>query len=293
MSSNDSPLVLGLGEVLWDMLPNGRQCGGAPANFAYHAQCLGAEARIVSAVGDDSLGRDMLSHLEGLQLDRRSIATDAAHPTGTVDVELDAYGKPSYVIHIPVAWDFVPLSAELLELAGKADALCFGSLAQRSAVSRATINAVLAAAKPECLKVFDINLRQHYYNKDILETGFLAADVLKLNDEELPVVAQLYPLDGDEPSLLKALIAHFDFQLIVLTKGSHGSVLTSKNTSSVHPGIPTKIVDTVGAGDAFTAAVTMGFLQNRPLDVINDHANRVAAFVCAHQGATSCVPPKQ
>ena len=274
------------------MLPSGRQCGGAPANFAYHAQCLGANACVVSAVGHDALGRDMLSHLDGLKLDRRYIATDAEHPTGTVDVQLDEHGKPSYVIHMPVAWDFIPTTQDLLALAARSDAICFGSLAQRSAVSRTTIQAVLAAARPQCLKVFDINLRQHYYSEEILRAGFTAADVLKLNDEELPVVAGLFSLQGDEQALLRLLQKEFNFRLVVLTKGAHGSVLMGDRECSVHPGIPAKVIDTVGAGDAFTAAVAVGLLQGRNLDAINDHANRVASFVCGHQGATSCVPPQ-
>lgn len=286
MPSARPPLILGIGELLWDLLPTGRQFGGAPANFAYHAAALGGDARVVSAVGDDLLGRELLDRLDALSISRQHVAVDRLHPTGTVSVELDEHGKPSYTIHEGVAWDFIPATPALLDLARLADAVCFGSLAQRSEASRATLWKTISATPRHCLKVFDINLRQHYYGLEIIEAGLAACDVLKLNDEELPVVAGLFSLQGDEDSLLRLLLERFSLRLIALTKGSRGSVLASHSGRSVHPGVPTTVVDTVGAGDAFTAAVVMGLLDGRDLDSINQRANLLASRVCGEAGAT-------
>ncbi|MEI8372515.1 MAG: carbohydrate kinase [Planctomycetota bacterium] len=288
MSRNKSPVILGVGEILWDLLPNGRMLGGAPVNFAYHAAALGAHAHAVSAVGDDPLGREILDRLDTLGLSRQGVAVDHQHPTGTVSVELDAYGKPTYQIHEGVAWDFIPAVPATLRPAQHADAICFGSLAQRSEVSRATIRSLLGAAPEHCLRVFDINLRQHYYHTEILAAGLEAADVLKLNNEELPVVADLLALPGDEDAVLRGLLDRYDLRLIALTKGAGGSELASRHGRSVHSGVPTKVVDTVGAGDAFTAAVIMGLLEDLDLDTINERANRLASYVCSQPGA---MPP--
>lgn len=285
------PVVIGLGEVLWDLLPGGKQFGGAPANFAYHAQALGAEAYVVSCVGDDELGNEILARLDGLGLSRDYIAIDREHPTGTVSVELDAHGKPTYIIHEPVAWDFIPPLPQFLGLAGSADAVCFGSLAQRSDVSRTTIREFLAATRAECLRIFDINLRQQYYNVDTIAAGLEAADVLKLNDDELPVVARLLSISAAaEEEVLATLCRRYALRLIALTKGPHGSVLFAPDGRAVHPGLPTQVADTVGAGDAFTAVIALGLLQGLDLDTINAQANRVACYVCSRPGATPEMP---
>jgi fructokinase len=291
MSHAVKPCAVGLGEVLWDLLPSGRQFGGAPANFAYHASVLGAEAHVVSAVGDDPLGREILERLDALDIRRTHVAVDRQHPTGTVSVELDAHGKPTYVIHEGVAWDFIPATPALFALAQQASVICFGSLAQRSPASRDTIQGILHASVGHCLRVFDINLRQHYYSAGVVTAGLAAADGLKLNDEGLPIVADLTGLHGDESSLLRALQERYRLRLIALTKGAHGSVLCGPEEYSVHPGVPTTIVDTVGAGDAFTAAVALGLLAGRCLGDINEHANRLASYVCSQPGATPPVPP--
>jgi len=225
VNQNKRPVVIGLGEVLWDMLPDGKQFGGAPANFAYHAKALGADSHVVSCVGDDDLGREILDRLDGLQLSRDDVALTNLHPTGTVSVELDADGKPDYVIHEPVAWDVIPWSDRLTTLAGQADAVCFGSLAQRSAVSRQTICDFLAATPDECLRIFDINLRQHYYGGQIITSSLQTANVLKLNDEELPEIARLLSIPGDEKDVLRTLREQFDLTLIAMTKGDRGSLL--------------------------------------------------------------------
>jgi fructokinase len=289
-NNSKKPRILGVGEVLWDLLPTGRQFGGAPANFAYHASLLGGAAYVVSAVGNDPLGREILDRLDALKINREHVAVDPEHPTGTVSVELDAHGKPTYTIHEGVAWNNIPSTPAMLELAQQADAVCFGSLAQRSACSRTSIQSLLAATTSRCLCVFDINLRQHYYSKEIIAEGLAASDVLKLNDEELPVVAALLGLQGTQDSLLSGLIQRYRLRLIALTKGSCGSVLQGPDERSVHPGVPATIVDTVGAGDSFTAAVTLGLLAGRSLPQINEHANQLASYVCSQAGATPSVP---
>ena len=290
MNQDKRPVVIGLGEVLWDMLPDGKQFGGAPANFAYHGKALGADAHVVSCVGDDDLGREILDRLDGLQLSHDDVALTDLHPTGTVSVELDADGKPDYVIHEPVAWDVIPWSERLTALAEQTDAVCFGSLAQRSAVSRRTIRDFLAATPGECLRIFDINLRQHYYSGEIITSSLQTANVLKLNDEELPEVARLLSIPGDEEEVLKTLREQFDLTLIALTKGDRGSVLLTADGRSIHAGQPVEVADTVGAGDAFTAVIAMSWMQGRELDAINARANRVASFVCGKNGATPEMP---
>jgi fructokinase len=291
MSNANTYTLVGLGEILWDLLPEGKQMGGAPANFAYHAQALGGNGVVVSCIGDDDLGNEITEILTNLGLEQRYIAVDKDHPTGTVTVELDDKGVPNFTIHTGVAWDFIPSSPDLLELASQADAVCFGSLCQRSDVSRQTVKDFLAATRPDCLRVFDINIRQHYYSKDIVENMLEISNVLKLNDDELPIVAELLGIEGSESEILSSLVDKFDLLLVVLTKGDKGSRLYSKDNDSEHPGItPEKIADTVGAGDAFTAAVAFGVLLGKDLDEINEHANKVASFVCSQSGATPKVP---
>lgn len=284
--------MVGIGEILWDVLPGGKQLGGAPANFAYHANALGANGAVVSRVGDDEPGREILSRLDALGLDRRHLSIDPTHPTGRVDVRVDSAGVPRYVIHEPVAWDFLAADTPLLDLAGRADAVCFGTLAQRSPVSRGAIDSFLGATRPHCLRVFDVNLRQSFYSKEIIEAGLGAADVLKLNDEELPVVSELLALGRTEAASIGELTRRYSLRLVALTRGGRGSLLTSHDgRTSDHPGVAVqRIADTVGAGDAFTAALVMGLLAEVPLDRINDAANRLAAYVCTQPGATPAVP---
>jgi fructokinase len=284
------PIVIGLGEVLWDLLPNGKQLGGAPANFAYHAQALGADAHVVSSVGDDPLGREILAQLDRLGLPCRTVSVDPAHATGTVSVTLDGQGKPTYVIHENVAWDHIRLTPESLDLAHRAKAVCFGSLAQRNEVSRATILAFLDAVGEHCLRIFDINLRQHYYNAPIVRSSLQRTDVLKLNDEELPVLADLLGIAGSEKDVVTALLETFHLRAVALTHGPKGSVLAAAGQWSQQAAAPTAVVDTVGAGDAFTAALAVGMLRQLSLETIHRHASRLAAYVCSQPGATPAVP---
>jgi fructokinase len=291
MSNPNTYTLVGLGEILWDLLPEGKQLGGAPANFAYHAQALGGQGVVVSCIGDDDLGREIMGILENLCLELRYIAVDKDHPTGTVSVDLDEKGVPNFTIHTDVAWDFIPSNPDLLELASQADAVCFGSLCQRSDVSRQTVRDFLQATRPDCLRVFDINIRQHYYSKEIVQDMLEISNILKLNDDELPIIAELLGMSGSQEDILSNLIDQFSLQLVVLTKGDKGSRLYSKDKDSEHPGISVeKIADTVGAGDAFTAAVAFGVLLGKELDEINEHANKVASFVCSQNGATPNLP---
>ena len=286
--------IIGLGEILWDMFPAGKNLGGAPANFAYHAHALGHKGVIVSAVGDDELGHEIIEQLQHLCLTCDYIAIDKTKPTGTVSVYLDEKGQPTYTIHEGVAWDFIPNMPSLIALADKADAVCFGSLAQRSEVSRHTIRDFLDKVSSKPLRIFDVNLRQAFYTKAIIESSLQRANVLKINDEELPIIANL--LDDfsakDEHRALKTLARHYDLRLVALTKGDKGSILYANEQFATHPGCAStqSIVDTVGAGDAFTAALAIGMLKGYDLERLNKEANCLAAFVCSRAGATPTLP---
>ncbi|MHC4555085.1 MAG: carbohydrate kinase family protein [Planctomycetota bacterium] len=291
-TSKNGFIVAGLGEILWDMLPDGKQLGGAPTNFAYHAHCLGAQGYVVSCIGKDALGDEILECVDKLELNHSFVAVDKDHPTGIVSIELDEKGSPGYIIHENVAWDFIPLSDELLEFASTVDAVCFGSLCQRSEISRNTIREFLKATKEDCIRIFDINIRQHYYSEEIIDSMLEFANVFKLNDEELPLVADLLGITGTEDEILKELENRYSLNLIVLTKGGDGSVLFGCGKRS-HLNVENiQIADTVGAGDSFTAAVAVGLLNKKQIEQIHDHANRLAAFVCSQNGATPKVPRK-
>lgn len=287
---NNRPFVLGVGELLWDLLPAGRQLGGAPANFAYHAHGLGAEALVVSRVGRDPQGREILDRLSTLGLRTDGISTDPAAPTGTVSVALDGRGTPTFTIHENVAWDFIAAGEAVFREAARADAICFGSLAQRHPVSRNAIRAVLRAAPPTALRLFDINLRQHYWSREIIEESLHLADVLKLNDDELPVVAGLFGLTGDEAGQMRELAARFDLQAVALTKGANGSALLVGDSLVSRPGSKLAIVDTVGAGDSYTAALALGLLSGLAPEAILERAHRLADYVCTQPGAMPPVP---
>ena len=278
--------VVGLGEILWDMLPDGKQLGGAPANFAFHAQSLGAESFVVSSVGNDALGTELLDLLSELNLYKDYIAIDSTHPTGTVSVKLDEHGTPDFAIHEEVAWDYISLTPELERFVQKVDAVCFGSLAQRYQRSRSTIDSLLHMANPDCIKVFDVNLRQHFYKKDVIVKLLNHSNILKLNDDELPIVAHICSVDGDENTILKKLFYKFDLNLIALTKGGNGSRLFSQDYDAELPVERIEIADTVGAGDAFTAALIMGLLHGLPTPIVHRNAVELASYVCTQNGAT-------
>lgn len=282
--------MIGVGELLWDMLPTGQQLGGAPANFAYHAHALGAKAMVVSCVGKDALGKELLERLCRIGLNTDSITINLSAPTGTVSVTIDVQGKPTFTIHENVAWDFIEASADVLRDASRADAICFGSLAQRSAVSRKAIQALVAATPTSCLRVFDINIRQHFFSQEVIEHSLKLANVLKLNDSELPVLATLYGLYGPPRQQLETLAQRFGLRVVALTCGAEGSLLLHDGRWSELPSVKVDVKDTVGAGDSFTAALCLGLLCGMDLGEIHNVANQIAAHVCSCVGATPILP---
>lgn len=284
------PLVIGLGEVLWDLLPTGKFLGGAPANFAFHANQLGAEGLVVSAIGRDDLGAEIQSRFRELELPTTGLRPVAA-PTGTVTVAMQG-GQPNYAIHTGVAWDEIPFDTDLKSLATRAAAVCFGSLAQRSETSRQHIQAFLATTRRDCLRICDINLRQQFFDADTILKSLRVCDVLKLNHEELPILAKLLEFSESVEAGVAELLSRFDLKLVVLTRGSAGSSLFGKWRTSHHPGYPVpQVADTVGAGDSFTAAIVMGLLRLEDLDRLHDRAARLASYVCTQHGATPRIPP--
>jgi len=278
--------VVGLGEVLWDILP-GRTClGGAPANFAYITTLMGDQGIVASRVGEDSRGVDALRRMEEVGLNIDLVQTDPNHPTGTVNVEIDGNGQARFDIAHPVAWDFLEWTLAWQTLAQDADAICFGSLAQRSNDSRATIQNFLRATSPETLRVFDVNLRQHYYSQDVLGESMRLADIVKLNDEELPKVMSLGGLPHkDEKSSAQKLMEAFDLKLVCITRGGRGSLLVRGRDVSEHPGFRVSVADTVGSGDAFTAGLVHEYLHGASLTLMNEVANLVGAWVASEVGA--------
>jgi len=278
--------VVGIGEIVWDVFPDGLRLGGAPANFSYYAQLLGKKAILVSRVGDDNLGKKTLSLLSGQGLVTDYIQVDQNHPTGTVKVVLDSAAVPVFTIMENVAWDYLNRDINLKAIAKEASAVCFGSLAFRSIPARKTISWFLKQVKPDCLRVLDINLRPPFYSKELIGSLLKLADVLKANEEELNVINSLFSFGlSDETQLLERLLHDYKFKLIALTKGKKGSHLLTADGEAYHPGFSVDVVDTVGAGDAFTAALVDGLLDGKSLDEINERANRLASIVCTKKGA--------
>jgi len=285
LDQESSPLIVGIGEILWDILPEERSLGGAPSNFVFQAQSLGAEGYIVSRIGTDALGEEISFEMSSSGLNSRYISKDPVHPTGTVSVSLDTKGVPTFTIHENVAWDYLETTPEILKLAARADAVCFGSLAQRSKVTRNAVQKFLDNTKKDCLRVLDINLRQSYYSKETIAHLLNGSTILKLNLEEMAILAKMFDLGGQETEILDSLLSRFPLDLIALTRGEKGSRLFSRRAESFHPGFSVPVVDTVGAGDAFTAALVMGILEGKPLRQINEEANRLASLVCTQSGA--------
>jgi fructokinase len=277
--------IVGLGELLWDLLPAGKQLGGAPANFAYITNLLGNKGVPASRVGNDSLGDAALQRLTQLGVSTEFVQRDALHPTGSVNVEIDR-GQPRFEILQSVAWDFLDWSQPWQRLAAEADAVCFGSLAQRSAQSQSTIRSFLNATRPRAVRVFDVNLRQNFYSRQVLAESMRLATIVKLNHEELPKIMHLFEIasHGEMDSAQRLLSTH-DLKLVCITRGDGGSLLISANECSEHAGIKVKVADTVGAGDAFTAAMVHGYLRGSSLKQINESANRVGAWVASQPGA--------
>jgi fructokinase len=282
--------LVGIGEVLWDLLPAGPQLGGAPANFAFHAKGLGADAGIISRVGNDELGRAILKRFTDAGISTRSISSDPDAPTGSVEVKLNPGGVPDFIIRENVAWDRLQADEAALREVRKADAVCFGSLAQRSERSRAAVQQLVRATPANALRVFDINLRQHYFTREILESSLSLATHLKLNDSELPVLAGMFGLQGSAEKQIIQLAARFDLRLIAYTKGSNGSLLFQEGRWSAAGSKCVEVADTVGAGDAFTAALVIGLLHGLDLQEVHEFASETAGFVCSQSGATPELP---
>ncbi len=285
------PVIAGIGEVLWDVYPDAAHFGGAPANFACHAASLGAESWMVSAVGADELGDRALDSLRERSVECGHVARDPRHATGRVSVALNAAGQASYEFAADTAWDHLAWSDDLAALAARCDAVCFGTLGQRSPVSRETIRRFVEATPRAALRIFDVNLRQRFYDKETIETSLQIASALKLNDEELPIVAAQCGIQATTPrETLIALMGRYDLRLAALTRGPLGSLLVSTNEQNECPAPQANVVDTVGAGDAFTATLVTDFLRGRPLAEINRRANAVASYVCSQNGATPRLP---
>lgn len=287
--------VVALGEILWDVFPDGPKFGGAPANFACTTAELAGDRMdvyIVGAVGQDDLGHKAIELLRSHGVNTTCV-TQVEHPTGQVNVTLDTAGKPTFEIAENTAWDNLAWTDELEQLAARADAVCFGTLAQRSPKSRDTIRKFLRSTRPDCLRILDINLRPPFWtDKDVRESLKLA-NVLKLNDTELPVLAKLLDVTGTDDKLVQTLLDTSGVQVVALTRGPDGATLISvKGERSTLPAPPATIADTVGAGDAFTAALAIGLLDGASLERINTCGNQVAAFVCSQPGGTPHFPTR-
>lgn len=287
------PTIVGIGEILWDVFPDGPQFGGAPANFACTAAELAGDAIdvfSVGSVGHDELGAHAIELLKMHGVDV-SCVSSTEFPTGRVDVTLDAAGVPSFKIATDTAWDNVPWSSDLAQLAARADAVCFGTLAQRSPVTRDTIRKFLAATRPDCLRILDINLRPPFWNEEVVGDTLQLANILKLNDTEIEAVLESTQYDQTLDELTQIMMDMFLLDVAAITRGPHGATLIRRSGErSDQPSPPTKVVDTVGAGDAYTAALAIGLLHGAALDDINSWASRVASFACTQAGGTPRFP---
>jgi fructokinase len=303
-------LILGIGELLWDMPPHAPEgaagaarqqgtLGGAPANFTVMAGRLGNHAAILSRIGRDELGRDAIDRLNPMPVDTGALQIDTAHPTGLATVDV-AHGEPHFTIHGPVAWDYMQMSNEWVRLAERADALCFGTLAQRSEESRQTIQALAAQTTSACIRVFDVNLRPPFYSEEIVEESLELATVAKMNEAEAPLILDLLGLAPSEPlfevkvtlrSAAERLLEEFPgLQLVAITRGSHGSLLVTRDEWNEHPGFPITVGDSIGAGDAFTAALTHYLLRGASLAKLNEAGNRWGGWVASQMGAMPELP---
>lgn len=287
------PIVVGLGEVLWDVFPDGPRFGGAPANFACSSAGLGQEhldVFLVSAVGNDELGRLAVQALDEHQVNTAALARDR-RPTGQVLVTLDREGRPSYEFATNSAWDHLAWNDSLAQLAAQAAVVCFGTLGQRGEISRATIRRFVNHTSPQCLRLLDLNLRPPYGDDEVVLHSLGLASALKLNDAELPSVARLLALNGPDAEVCRQILDRYSYRFVALTRGAQGALLISaRGEVSDFSGISVDVVDTVGAGDSFTSCLAIGELRQMTLDGINRWANEVAAFVCTQPGATPRLP---
>ena len=289
MKNNE--MIIGLGEALWDMLPEGKKLGGAPANFAYHVSQFGLDSCVVSAVGNDALGDEIVDSFTAKGLNM--LIERVPYPTGTVQVEIDRAGIPQYEIKENVAWDNIPCTPQLEQLAARTRAVCFGSLAQRSAVSHATISRFLDTMphRDDVLRVFDINLRQNFYSAEILDESLRRCNILKINDEELIIVSRMFGLTGDGmQDRCRQLLGMYDLKMLILTCGINGSYVFTPGEYSFCETPKVEVADTVGAGDSFTAAFISSIIKGRPVTEAHRTAVDVSAFVCTQKGAMPILP---
>jgi fructokinase len=287
---NRQYIVAGIGEVLFDVLPDGERLGGAPINFAYHANALGGRGIAVSTVGEDQRGQRAIHELQAHGFDTATISVDQKHATGHVIARVDDAGVPTYFFSDDVAWDHLALTHEARRIAPSIDCVCFGTLAQRSPMSRAAIIDFLRSVPAGALKIYDLNLRQDFYRTELIESSLNLVDIFKLNDEELQILAPLLGLSGDDEQMMATLADRFPLELVILTRGAKGALLVGKQQRVEQTGLPAVLQDTIGAGDAFTAAVALGWLMGHPLNDIAEHASRLAAYVCSQQGAMPAIP---
>lgn len=284
-------VVVGMGEALWDVLPEGKKIGGAPANFAYHVSQFGLTSCVVSAVGPDTLGKEIQENLTSKGLNH--LIAEVPYPTGTVQVEIDQAGVPQYEIKENVAWDNIPYTSQLESLAKRTQAVCFGSLAQRNVVSRETINRFLDAMPQteDSLVVFDVNLRQGFYNKEILCNSMRRCNILKINDEELVTVSRMFGYPGiDLQDKCWILMGKYNLKMLILTCGINGSYVFTPGNVSFQPTPKVDVADTVGAGDSFTAAFIASILKGKSVAEAHSIAVRTSAFVCTKDGAMPVLP---
>ncbi len=293
-SNNARRTIVGLGELLWDVLPAGKQLGGAPTNFAYVARLLGNQAFVASRIGADELGQEALDRLHQLELDSSYVQRDEAHQTGTVRVLIDAQGEASYTNSQNDAWDYLEWTPQWTELAARVDAVCFGTLAQRSTTSRSTIKRVLQETRANALRIFDVNLRHSFVTAEMLSESLEAANIVKLNSDELSRIAALLELGGrGEHAFANRLLQIFDLDLVAITRGANGSLLVTAEDMIEHTGFPVTVADTIGAGDAFAAALAHYLLQSAPLEQISVAANRIGAWIATQTGATPSIEPRE
>jgi fructokinase len=285
-------VVVGLGELIWDLFPEGRRLGGAPSNFAYVSRLLGEEAAVASRVGPDALGEEALERLERAGLSTRYVQRDDSHPTGTVHVVVGEGGEPRFQVNENSAWDYLEWTPLWEELAARAGVVCFGTLGQRHPAARATVTRFLEATSPDALRLFDVNLRHSFFTPEMLARSLSLADAVKLNEEELASAAAMLGLRASGAlETSRALLERFGLELVAVTRGRRGSLLVSPAGADEHAGFPARVVDTIGCGDAFGAALVHCRLRGAPLSLSNEIANRVGAWVAAQPGATPEADP--
>lgn len=282
-------LVVGLGEVLWDMLPEGRKIGGAPVNFAYHAGQFGIDTMAVSAIGNDKLGEDTIAEMNGKHLNH--IFPSVPYPTGSVQVKLDEKGVPAYDIKENVAWDNIPFTNEIESVARNCQAVCFGSLAQRNAVSRSTIRKFIESTPSGCIRIFDINLRQNFYTSNVIRDSLEHCNILKINDEEIMLVSRMFNYDSSNiENVCRTIMEDFSLEMVILTCGTKGSYIFTKGGVSFMPTPKVNVADTVGAGDSFTGSFCAAILRGLPVAEAHKKAVEVSAYVCTQNGAMPEIP---